>query len=42
MVGTLVVKDSCFWDVYLYDHSDGNQYILGSDRTTGLWIFATP
>lgn len=33
---------SNFWGVYLYDHSDGNTYILGSDRKTGLWIFETP
>ena len=33
---------SNFWGVYLYDHSDGNTYILGSDRNTGLWIFETP
>ena len=36
------VDGSNFWGVYLYDHSDGNTYILGSDRTTGLWIFDTP
>lgn len=33
---------SNFWGVYLYDHSDGNTYVLGSDRATGLWIFETP
>jgi len=33
---------SNFWGVYLYEHSDSNTYILGSDRTTGLWIFDTP
>ena len=33
---------SNFWGVYLYEHSNGNTYILGSDRSTGLWIFATP
>jgi hypothetical protein len=33
---------SNFWGVYLYEHSDGNTYILGSDRVTGLWIFDTP
>ncbi|MDH3466246.1 MAG: hypothetical protein OES26_10110 [Gammaproteobacteria bacterium] len=33
---------SNFWGVYLYEHSDGNTYILGSDRSTGLWIFETP
>lgn len=33
---------SNFWGVYLHDHPDGNTYILGSDRSTGLWIFDTP
>ena len=33
---------SNFWGVYLYEHSDGETYILGSDRATGLWIFETP
>jgi hypothetical protein len=33
---------SNFWGVYLHDHPDGNNYILGSDRNTGLWIFHTP
>ncbi len=33
---------SNFWGVYLYEHSDTNTYILGSDRSTGLWIFDTP
>jgi hypothetical protein len=33
---------SNFWGVYLHDHPDGNTYILGSDRNTGLWIFDTP
>ena len=33
---------SDFWGVYLYEHTDGNTYILGSDRSTGLWIFDTP
>jgi len=36
------VDGSNFWGVYLYEHSDNNTYILGSDRTTGLWIFDTP
>jgi hypothetical protein len=35
-------EGSNFWGVYLYDHSDGNTYVLGSDRNTGLWIFDTP
>lgn len=35
-------KGSDFWGVYLVDHPDGNSYILGSDRTTGLWIFQAP
>ena len=33
---------SNFWGVYLHEHPDGNTYILGSDRSTGLWIFDTP
>ena len=33
---------SNFWGVYLYEHSDGKTYILGSDRSTGLWIFDVP
>ncbi len=33
---------SNFWGVYLHDHPDGNSYVLGSDRNTGLWIFNTP
>ena len=33
---------SNFWGVYLHDHPNGNTYILGSDRVTGLWIFDTP
>jgi len=36
------VDGSNFWGVYLHDHPDGNSYILGSDRSTGLWIFETP
>lgn len=34
--------DTSFWGVYLHDHPDGNTYILGSDRNSGLWIFDTP
>ncbi len=33
---------SNFWGVYVHDHPDGNTYILGSDRDSGLWIFDTP
>lgn len=33
---------SNFWGVYLHHHTNGNTYILGSDRDTGLWIFAAP
>ena len=36
------VDGSNFWGVYLHDHPDGNTYVLGSDRSTGLWIFDTP
>lgn len=35
-------EGSNFWGVYLHHHPDGNTYILGSDRDTGLWIFETP
>ncbi len=31
-----------FRDVYLHDHPDGNSYVLGSDRFSGLYIFDTP
>ena len=37
-----VDSGSNFWGVYLYEHSDGDTYILGNDRATGLWIFDTP
>lgn len=36
------VKGSDFWGVYLFAHPDGNTYMLGSDRSTGLWIFEAP
>ena len=36
------VDGSNFWGVYLHSHPNGNTYILGSDRSTGLWIFDTP
>lgn len=35
-------EGSNFWGVYLHDHPNGDRYILGSDRKTGLWIFADP
>jgi len=35
-------EGSNFWGVYLHHHPNGNTYILGSDRDTGLWIFAAP
>lgn len=35
-------RGSDFWGVYLYRHPDGNTYILGSDRSTGLWVFEKP
>lgn len=39
-VGRFVDTDSGsnFWGVYLFQHPDGNTYVLGSDRDTGLWI----
>ena len=33
---------SNFWGVYLHDHPIGCSFILGSDRSTGLWIFEDP
>lgn len=36
------VNGSNFWGVYLHPHPNGNTYVLGSDRSTGLWIFETP
>lgn len=33
---------SDFWGVYLFKHPNGRSYILGSDRSTGLWIFEAP
>ena len=33
---------SNFWGVYVFAHPDGNRYILGSDRDSGLWILSTP
>lgn len=33
---------SNFWGVYLHRHPNGNTYILGSDRDSGLWIFQAP
>ena len=43
-VGAFVdtVKGSDFWGVYHFKHPNGNNYILGSDRSTGLWIFEEP
>jgi hypothetical protein len=35
-------RGSDFWGVYLHDHPDGRTYILGSDRQSGLWVFAVP
>lgn len=34
--------DASFWGVYLHEHPDGNTYVLGSDRNSGLYVFATP
>ncbi|MEE9464193.1 MAG: PA domain-containing protein, partial [Candidatus Neomarinimicrobiota bacterium] len=33
---------SNFWGVYLFKHTNGESYILGSDRDSGLWILETP
>ena len=35
-------QDLSFWGVYLHDHPDGNTYVLGSERNSGLFIFDTP
>jgi hypothetical protein len=34
-------EGSNFWGVYLHEIDD-ETYILGSDRDSGLWIFANP
>ena len=36
------IDGSNFWGVFLHDHPNGNTYILGSDRDSGLWIFEVP
>lgn len=36
------VNGSDMWGVYLFKHANGKKYILGSDRSTGLWIFKAP
>ena len=41
-IGHWTQPGSSFWGVYLHDHPNGNTYILGGDRNTGLWIFETP
>ena len=35
-------EGSNFWGVYLHTYADGKRVILGSDRRTGLWMFADP
>ncbi|XUW99710.1 MAG: hypothetical protein TUN42_07400 [Dehalogenimonas sp.] len=35
-------KGSDFWGVFYFKHPNGKNYILGSDRSTGLWIFEDP
>jgi hypothetical protein len=35
-------EGSNFWGVYLHTYTDGSRVILGSDRKTGLWMFADP
>jgi hypothetical protein len=34
--------DSRPWSVYVHDHPNGETYILGSDRGSGLWILSHP
>lgn len=41
-VGHWTQDGSSFWGVYLHQHPNGNTYILGSDRDSGLWIFDIP
>ncbi len=36
------VAGSDFWGVHLLKHPNGNSYVLGSDRSTGLWVFLAP
>ena len=36
------VQGSDFWGVYLHTLPNGTQLVLGSDRSTGLWVFADP
>ena len=36
------VNGSDMWGVYLFKYANGKKYILGSDRSTGLWIFEVP
>lgn len=36
------VNGSDMWGVYLFKHANGKKYILGSDRSTGLWILEAP
>lgn len=35
-------EGSNFWGVYLHTLPSGQQLVLGSDRDTGLWLFADP
>ncbi len=41
-VGHYADDETSFWGVYLHQHENGNSYILGSDRFSGLWIFDMP
>jgi hypothetical protein len=40
-VAHFTTADANFWGVYLHE-VDGETYILGSDRNSGLYIFANP
>ena len=31
-----------FWGIEVHDHPNGEQYILASDRDSGVWIFQAP
>jgi hypothetical protein len=39
-VGRFIAPEgSNFWGVRVHNHPNGQQYVLGSDRNSGLWIF---
>ena len=39
-VGRFIAPEgSNFWGVHVHDHPNGEQYVLASDRNSGIWIF---